>query len=185
MEHTFSRPTIAADDRKLRELILYIAERSLDDPHMGSLKLNKLLFKSDFGAYLHLGAPITGHPYFKLPLGPAPRHLVDVRNGMIRDGILRIDKEDVGAETPMDRYVPLRSADTSLFSGEQLGFVDGVLEALSNTSGTAASEETHLHMGWKLASAEENIPYETAFLGRASQGDIERGRELARSNGWV
>ena len=51
-----------ADDRKMKELILYLAARSEDDPRFSSTKLNKLLFYCDFTAYRQLGRSITGHP---------------------------------------------------------------------------------------------------------------------------
>lgn len=175
----------AADDRKLRELILYIADRAMEDPHMGALKLNKVLFHIDFGAYLHLGAPITGHPYFKLREGPAPRHLVDVRETLLADGSARMKKEDVGMAHPLDRIVPLRKADLTMFSRRQIRFADSVMSELATSSGTAVSDETHLLVGWNLARMYETIPYETAFLGRATPEDIARGRELARLNGWA
>src|SRR6266487_3415423 len=47
-------------DEKLRELILHICIRSEDDEAFGAVKLNKLLFFSDFHAFLRLGKPITG-----------------------------------------------------------------------------------------------------------------------------
>jgi len=175
----------AADDRKLRELMLYIASRSMDDPHMGALKLNKVLFRIDFGAYLNLGAPVTGHPYFKLPEGPAPRHLVEVRRGLIDEGLARLDPMDVGATHDLMRLVPLRDPDLRVFSREQIAYADKVLEELADSSGTAVSDETHLLVGWNLAKLHETIPYETAFLGRATPADIARGRELSRLHGWA
>jgi hypothetical protein len=152
---------------------------------MGGTKLNKVLFRSDFGAYLNLGEAITWHPYFKLKNGPAPRHLVDIRKGMEADGLVRIEKVDIGAAKPMDRWVPLRRADLSWFTGEQLGFIDGVLQEMAEQTGTEASDRSHLMVGWRLAKLQENIPYETAFLAdHASQADIARGQELAREYGW-
>lgn len=179
-------PSRAADDRKLRELILYILQRSQDDPNMGATKLNKVLFRSDFGSFLHLGEAITWHPYFKLSNGPAPRHLVEVRGKMEADGLVRIRKVDVGAAKPLDRWEALRPADLSWFTLEQLAFVDGVIEAMSDQTGTRAADDTHLMVGWRLASMRQDIPYETALLAdRASPTDIDRGRELARENGWA
>lgn len=178
-------PIRAGDDGKLRQLILYILQRSQDDPHMGATKLNKVLFRCDFGAYLNLGEAITWHPYFKLQNGPAPRHLVQIRNGMVTDDLVRIEKVDVGADKPMDKWVALREPDLSRFTGEQLAYVDGVLDWMATQTGTRAADETHLMVGWRLASMRENIPYETAFLAdKASAGDIDRGRELVREHGW-
>jgi hypothetical protein len=170
----------------MRELILYVVQRSQDDLQMGATKLNKVLFRCDFGAYLHLGEAITGHPYFKLKNGPAPRHLVDIRQGMVADGLVRIAKIEVGADKPMDRWEALRSPDLSSFTREQLAFVDGVIEAMSDQTGTRAADDTHLMVGWRLASIKQDIPYETAFLAdRASPSDINRGRQLAREHGWA
>lgn len=176
---------IPADDGKLRELILYVANRSMDDPNMGSLKLNKALFYADFGAYLHLGVPITGHRYFKLPQGPAPRHLVEVRDGLLADKSARMVRRDVGADRPLTRLVALREPDLSLFSAEQLAFVDAVLDGLRDSTGTAVSNKTHLLAGWRLAKHQEDIPYETAFLGQATRADLDRGRELAQRYEWA
>ena len=179
-------PARPADDRKMRELILYVVQRSQDDPHMGATKLNKVLFRCDFGAYLHLGEAITGHPYFKLENGPAPRHLVEIRQGMVADGLVRIAKVQVGADKPMDRWQALKSADLSLFTHEQLAFVDGVVEAMSDQTGTRAADDTHLMVGWRLASMRGDIPYATAFLAdRATPSAIDRGRQLAREHGWA
>lgn len=179
-------PTRAADDRKLRELILYILQRSQDDLHMGGTKLNKVLFRCDFGAYLHLGEAITWHPYFKLENGPAPRHLIDIRRGMVADDSVRLEKVDVGAEKPLDRWEPLRSPNLAWFTPEQLAFVDGVIEAMSDQTGTRAADDTHLMVGWRLADMRQDIPYESAFLAdRASPDDIARGQQLAREYGWT
>lgn len=176
----------AGDDGKLRELILYVLQRSKQDPYMGGTKLNKVLFRSDFGAFLNLGAAITWHPYFKLQNGPAPRHLTDIREGMIADGLVSIEKEDIGAANPLDRWTPLRKADLSRFTGEQLAYIDAVIESMASQSGTGAGEETHLMVGWRLAKMHQDIPYETALLAdHATKDDIERGRQLAREHGWA
>jgi hypothetical protein len=41
---------VGMDDRKMKELILYLASKSEDDPRFSSTKLNKLLFYCDFEA---------------------------------------------------------------------------------------------------------------------------------------
>lgn len=56
---------IIPNDEKLKELILYITIRSEGDRHFDSDKLKKLLFFSDFLAYLYFGEPITGHEYIR------------------------------------------------------------------------------------------------------------------------
>ena len=61
------------NERKPGELIVLIASLSRDDPAFGDVKLNKLLFFSDFLAYTNLGHPTTGAEYQKLDFGPARR----------------------------------------------------------------------------------------------------------------
>lgn len=48
---TFSFPEMDPD-RRLAELILYIAEKCERDPNFGATKLNKILTFADFSAYL-------------------------------------------------------------------------------------------------------------------------------------
>src|SRR5262245_17296923 len=117
---------IQYDKDKFRELILYVAEKSADDPSFGDTKLNKLLYFSDFFGFSHLGRPITGARYQKLKWGPAARALVPVRNELVDEGAVRIEEREVGK---MKRRVtvPLRSPNKELFSTEELQLVDELL----------------------------------------------------------
>ena len=72
---TFSFPEMDPD-RRLAELILYIAEKCEHDPGFGAVKLNKILAFADFSSYFETGKPITGAEYMRLPQGPAPRRLL-------------------------------------------------------------------------------------------------------------
>jgi len=48
------------DQRRLEELILYIATRTADDESFGRTKLAKVFFYADFVAFGDEGAPLTG-----------------------------------------------------------------------------------------------------------------------------
>jgi hypothetical protein len=78
------------DQEKLGELIVYISEKSANDPRFGATKLNKLLYFSDFLAYGNFGRPITGAIYRHLKQGPAPRHLEEVRDRLAASGAIQI-----------------------------------------------------------------------------------------------
>lgn len=68
-------PTLSKNvysEEKLRELILYIAQKSKTDPRCGAVKLNKLLYYADFSAYRLLGRAITGAEYQHLKKGRRP-----------------------------------------------------------------------------------------------------------------
>jgi hypothetical protein len=177
---------VRPNDAKLKELILYIAERSADDAFFGAVKLNKILFYSDFFAYGHFGRPITGQPYFRLPHGPAPRRLLPVKEEMIRAGDI--------VESPVQRYVyqqkrivPLRSANLESFTAEELELVQEVIDALRSHTAEMASQLSHDFIGWKLVEDGEEIPYETVFLSDTVPDDehLERYRRLAIERGWA
>jgi len=55
--------------------VLYLSQRSADDPGFGMVKLNKLLYRADFEAYRLLGHSITGAVYEKQDFGPVARPL--------------------------------------------------------------------------------------------------------------
>jgi uncharacterized phage-associated protein len=173
------------NDYKMAELMLYVAARSESDPAMGAVKLNKVLYHSDFRAFLELGHPITGHRYVKLPHGPTPTSLLSVRNELVATGQAEVRKTDVGATKPQERLVALRRAATKAFTKQELAIVNAVLNELADMHGMALSRDSHKEPGWQMAAINEPIPYETAFIARsADRTDIARARELAEQYGW-
>src|SRR6266849_10039751 len=103
------------DERKLAELILYIAQKCVDDPTFGAIKLNKILCYSDFIFYAYHERGITNVEYQKLPNGPAPRRLVPVRNQLIRGRHLGIQDVLLKNGNIQKRPVNLRPPNLSLF----------------------------------------------------------------------
>lgn len=171
------------DDRKMKELILYLASKSEGDPRFSSTKLNKLLFYCDFEAYRKLGHSITGHSYQKLPFGPAPKAVLPILSQMQRDGDCEeVRKDYFGRE--QRRVQANRPPETSLFSGEELELADQILEDLWESSASEVSERSHGFIGWQAAEYNEVIPYETVFLGDprtpVTEEEIEFCRQLER-----
>ena len=77
--------TTAQRDKRLGELILYIASRCERAQYFGKTKLNKILFYADFLYYKKTGDSITGQEYMRLDQGPAPRRLVPVVEALKRE----------------------------------------------------------------------------------------------------
>ena len=154
---------VDANEAKLAELVLYVAERLLDDPKGGATKINKVLFSAEFAHMRLHGVPITGVEYQKLRQGPAPRRLVPVRDRLVSEGAAELVR-DRYLGYPLDRLVPSRKADLAFFSLEEIKQVDQAIEALWNKTAVEASELSHHEMGWQMVSLGETIPYEAAFL---------------------
>lgn len=169
------------DTAKLRELVLFIVDRCADE-QIGDIRLNKVLFFSDAFALQQLGRPITGARYQKLPLGPAARALVPLRNEMIGDG-------DVEVEMVGKRRVTraLRKPKMSLFSDDEIKLVERVIDLFRAYSANGLSDESHvLSPGWNLVELKEDIPLESQLISTVAPAPevLERGRELAQKFGW-
>ena len=175
----------AGGDERLRELILYVAEKCHDDPCFGATMLNKILFFSDFATYLNLGEPITGVEYRALPNGPAPLRLVQNRGKLERDGDIRM----VSIPTQrgeQKRVVPLRSHKAQIFTESELAIVDAVIAGLGGFTANDVSEISH-GAAWRSVSENDLIPYETAFVSDAEITDDDKrwAMHLAKDDGVV
>jgi len=172
------------DKGKFRELVIYVSQRCAADSSFGDIRLNKVLFFSDAIALQCLGRPITGARYQKLPLGPAPRALLPVRDEMIAANEVRVEKVGRPARTVT---VPLRKPDLSRFREDEIAIVDEVIELFKDKTATHVSLTSHIiSPGWNLVELREDIPLESQFISMQAPSDetLARGRELAEQYGW-
>ena len=166
---------------KFRELVLYLAEKSADDPHFGAVKLNKLLFYADFASYQNTGQPITGSRYQKLEFGPAPRPLLPVLKELEKEGRCRTVHSRL--DSRQKRVVPVGDVDLSLFSQDEIALIDDVVEAFRGQNAAQVSALSHRFVGWEIAEIGEDIAYQTALVASPrplTPAEIEHGIELYR-----
>lgn len=174
------------NDEKFRELILFIAEESEGDRAFGATKLNKILFYSDFNAYLHFGSSITGQEYQALKNGPAPRLLLPIMEQLESSNAIAI-KERRHFGWPQKRTVALREPNLELFSAKEIKLVCDLIEELWDKTATQLSDLSHEFIGWELAEEGETIPYEVTLVGNRSPSkvDIEHcERAVAVAESW-
>lgn len=172
---------ITYDSRRFEELLLHVAEKSVDDPHFGKTKLNKILYYIDFRAYLELGRPVTGAEYRRNKFGPVPSEITSGRNALLLRGDATVEVTDwFGRE--QERLVSKRSPNLAVFSAAEKEIIDEVLGDLREMSATEVSEMSHADLGWQLVKNNETIPYAAAFLSSRSPDDAElrRGLEIQR-----
>lgn len=151
------------DERKLTELIVYLADRLAGDRAGGSTKLNKVLFFADFTHVRRHRRPITGAEYQKLDFGPAPRRLVPIRERLIDEGAAEVVSEDfLGYQ--QHRLVALRQADLSVFDPDELATIDAVLDDLAGMTAKQVSDLSHEEAAWRYSEMNATIPYELAFI---------------------
>ena len=177
--HLSTGSTIETDqERRLAELILYISRESAEDEGFGAVKLNKILYFSDFLAFGQYGSAITGAEYQHLPQGPAPRQLVPVRDKLVETKQLAIQERDVFGYT-QKRTINLREPNLDEFTGRQIALVNWVIKTLlKGADATGASLLSHAEVGWKTTANGETIDYSTIFLSDAPLTAEETWRVL-------
>jgi hypothetical protein len=185
MERQTYEPVFQA--AKFKELMLYAAEKSVEDDAFGATKLNKILFFSDFLHFGLAGGSITGATYKRKANGPVPTQLP----AMARE----IEQAHYGhfVERPyfnlkQRRLVADRRANPLIFLDEERDLIDDVIKSLGSSSAADVSDLSHIRSrAWQVAEEGEVIPYTAVFLStrEASPSDLKRGRELARQYGWL
>lgn len=168
----------------LPELILYISQKCSDDPTFGATKLNKILFYSDFFSYFRFGRPIVGLEYHRLPKGPAPKRLPFVRDQMLSNRDIAIQKVPF-FDKEQHRCVPLREPDLTKFTGRDIALIDEVIKSLWGKTAKEVSDESH-QRAWRIAKDREPIPYQAIFISDddLTEADIARVRDLNQQHQW-
>ena len=123
---TFGKDDTESRER-LRELMLFIAERCLNDPTFGAVKLNRILFLADFISFARYGEPITGTPYRKLPSGPVPTAAGAVRAEMEAADEVFMAVEGYNPD-PRHRLIARRKANLDGFKPRDIALIDGIID---------------------------------------------------------
>ena len=170
------------DQRKLRELILYISRHSETDERFGKTKLLKLLFYSDFLAYLRLGKPITGAEYKALGQGPAPSNIDWFLEKMQEDKQLFIRTDNYHGHKQF-RPLALRNPDLAVFTVRERKLVDELIGKNRKKNAKDVSDQSHKFHGWHLARFSKDgktISYNMALIGdrQPTDEEVEYGRSL-------
>ena len=180
-----ARYTSDATKQKLRELILYIADRLESDVHFGMTKLNKVILFVDVLAYLRYGTPVTGTQYMKLPHGPVPVHMKQIIEEMQEADDIAI-REQQKLQYIQKRVIPLRNANLDDFTARDIALVEEVIDDCTDFNAKWISLLSH-GTAWKVAGEKEIIPYTAFFLSdrqQLTEEDIEEGQSLIKQHGW-
>ena len=164
-EYVEAAERFSFDEEKFRELIVYVARKSEDDPTFGAVKLNKVLYYADFASFRMFHEPITGASYRKLQEGPAPRELLDAREDLMERGDAWIEQREFFTGVQHRLCIRKdRTPDLELFTPQEIQLVDNIVEFFYGKTAREVSDFSHHEPGWRLAEQGETIPYETAWL---------------------
>ena len=176
---------LSGGQRRLKEVILYVAQRSAEMRFFGAIKLNKILWRADFRSFYERGQPVTGRQYQRLELGPAPVEMTPVLNEMLREGLIRIELR-MQADLPEKRTIALSNPVLRFFSDEDCEFLDESVRHYWDMTGSETSDQSH-GVAWKIRHDGDPIPYEASYLSDQPLGGKSKQRflELALANGWT
>ena len=147
---------------KLIEAIIYLSERSADDPNFGVIKLVNLLYYADCAAYLKHGAPITGMTYLHFPHGPYPECWHLLRREMQAAGDVEVLYEDSYDGHHRYRMLPNRTVKSDVLTDDDCAILDEQRERFApfNTAGFA--EHSRHQFSWLTTEDGEPLSYVTA-----------------------
>lgn len=172
---------IEFDGGKFKELVLLLAWRSKNDPLMSRVKLNKLLYRTDFESFRLYGQSVTGATYVRGEFGPMARELPIAEDDLGREQLLTWETREAG---PYEQHVPvaLQAPDESKFSNRDLELADKSIAELAMHGGKGASDWSHRQSaGWQARKNGREIPYASAFVSTQPLSDEQMKRAMQRS----
>ena len=186
-----ARINLPGGQDRLKEMILYVAQRCASADRFGAVKLNKILWKADFDAFAARGVPVTGRDYHRQEFGPVPREMPRVYNDMLRDSLIRVEpiyfgQNDAGEDIVEHRTIPLVEPNLGRFDADDLRFVDAAIAHYWDMSGMELSDDSH-GVAWKTHHNGDPLPYELARLSDKPLSRRLRQRifDHAKDRGWT
>ena len=143
---------------KYKNAILFFASTV---PNVGRVKLNKLLYFSDFDHFEKYGEPVTGETYQNDKLGPVPTHIEQMIGEMEAK-----EEAEVVAEAVIDfvRYhlVPRIHYNPSIFKPSEMEILAAISEKWGHHTAKELVIASHGEAPWLATRDGETIPYALA-----------------------
>ncbi len=148
---------------RLREMVIYVAEKCADAKRFGKIKLNKIIWKADFDAYAARRVPVTGRAYQRLGLGPAPIEMAPLYGEMLQDDLITVQLIDFGDNIVEHRTIPKVKSELKFFSPDDLAYADHAIRYFWDLTGEETSDDSH-GAAWRSRADGDPMPYELALL---------------------
>ena len=170
------------DMDKFIEAVLYIGERSENDPYFGVSKLARLLYYSDCGAYALQGKPITGTTYIHFPHGPYPENWYQARMQMEQSGAITVLRDSHAQGYHRYGLLTNRPANREALAPEELEELDFQLDRFSSYSAAAIEDYSQYEAAWLVTEDGQPMAYELAgsTAPPLSQNSIRHVMEVAK-----
>jgi uncharacterized phage-associated protein len=125
-------------------------------PDIGRVKLMKFVFFVDLVMHNRRNETLLEDEYIRMPFGPVPAIAYTLTSQT--NEYFSVEIVPIGYQKCQYTFKPLKSADTDLFTPEELSVFDGVLEILKRNTAVAISTLTHQFDLWKNVANGYAIP---------------------------
>lgn len=143
------------DDKKFRELVLYLAA-SKDVDQLGPTKLWKLLYYIDATSLRETGETMTHSDYIRYKHGPVPSCGEKMLKKLKKDDAISTETVNTGKYI-LNRIIPAKEADTGVFSKDDLGIIAQVVKKYGKETAAVLSKTSHKEPAWKAAPKMEKM----------------------------
>lgn len=152
------------EEKKLKNVLLYILETCGGKPNLGETVLYKLLYFIDFDHYEQYGKPVTGLTYIHQQFGPVPlqtQYSVVIEIMKRRNELKIFLQEYFGKK--QKRYVALKNHELGVLSEKEKQSALSVLNRCSDMGATEITHYVHCDIPWKITKNGDVIPYQLVF----------------------
>lgn len=152
----------AENVEKFKQALLYITQKIGALPNVGQTVIYKILYFCDFDYYEKFEEQLIGARYIKNHFGPTPVEF----GAIIKNMVKKWEIEEVKTkyfDKEQTKYLPVQSPDLSVFTGQELEFIDEIIQKHGNKTAKELSALSHRDVPWMYTPEGEEIPYESVF----------------------
>lgn len=147
------------EKEKFIELLIYILEKVWAKANVGKTVLYKLLYFAEFDYYELYNEHISGYPFYRLPMWPAPFDFDELVKELEEQKKIKKIVAPYG-NYYQERFIPTIQSTKNYFSSDQLQIIDDIIQRFSDFSATEISDLSHEDIPWRLSDDLEEIDYE-------------------------
>lgn len=144
------------DIKKISNLVVMCIERCKPEFN-DKLKLNKLLFFTDFCHYKHYGKSISGLSYRAIQYGPVPAYYDNIYTYLENEQIITSEWKRLQNGSAREIFRSGAKVDANLFSKEELETVNTILNHFQETSTWDIVDLSHKEKAWQELEANKSI----------------------------
>lgn len=146
------------DFERIGHVIVYLTS----GVRVGMVKLNKMLWYSDFLSYKRSSVALVGLPYRRLPHGPVPDRYKLLFAEVEDEGFVRSELTVYPAGYEGTEYEPAVPFDASLFTDDDLDVLRTVKACCGRLNGSQAADLSHEERAWRETPPNGVVSYSFA-----------------------